>query len=206
LLSNGTAVAPSQIVTEKVKNTPSGGAIGTIDVSATHPVSLKGYVITSKGRIITSVTQSLAFDNHQAIDDTNSLYKQNIKQTQTVTSDIVTRSKGSSYRQHAQLSWPFTVGYNYSVSGNSAKQIVSILQTRTGSGLDQKAKNPQTWLEQNTVNSTDTLTIIGQSASPSNGKSRQVYKSLNVDGACYAKTITSADYVLKNIIKGCGSP
>jgi hypothetical protein len=203
LISNGTAQTPNQTVTEHVKDTPSGGATGTIDVSSNHPVSLSGYVITSKGRIQTNVTQSIAFDNHQSITDTASQYKQNIKQTQTVSSDVVTQTKGASYRSHAQLSWPFNVAYNYTVNGNTAKQVVSILQTRTGNGLDQQRKNAQTWLEQNTVNSTDTLTIIGQSASPSGGKSRQQYKSMNVDGRCYAKTITSVNYVLKSLMKGC---
>jgi Peptide N-acetyl-beta-D-glucosaminyl asparaginase amidase A len=204
LTSNGTAQTPSQIVTEHVKTTPSGGATGTIDVSATHPVSLSGYVNTSKGKITTNVSQSIAFDNHQAITDTDSQYKQNIKQTQTVASDIVTTSaNGPRYHNHAQLSWPFTVGYNYTVSGNTGKQVVSIVQTRTGNGLDQQRKNAQSWLEQNTVNSTDTLTIVGQNATPSGGKSRQQYKSLNVDNQCYAKTITSANYVLKSIMQGC---
>jgi hypothetical protein len=203
LISNGTAVSPNQVVTEHVKSTPSGGAQGTIDVSATHPVSLSGYVITSKGRIQTQVTQGIAFDNHQAIVDTDSQYKQNIAQTMTLTSDVSTKSKGHTYKSHAQLKWPFNVGYNYTVGQSNATQVVSILQTRTGTGYDQQRKNAQTWLEQNTVNSTDTLTIVGQNATPSNGKSRQQYKSLNVDGSCYAKTITSVDYMLKNIIKGC---
>jgi hypothetical protein len=204
LTGNGTAQTPSQIVKENVKMTPSGGATGTIDVSATHPVSLSGFVNTSKGKITTNVTQSIAFDNHQAIVDTDSQYKQNIRQTQTVASDIVTKSsKGPVYRNHAQLSWPFTVGYNYTVNGSTAKQVVSILQTRSGNRLDQQRQNAQSWLEQNTVNATDTLTITGQGYSPSGGKSRQQYKSLNVDNQCYAKTITSANYVLKSIMQGC---
>jgi hypothetical protein len=107
------------------------------------------------------------------------------------------------YKAHAQLKWPLNVGYNYTVGQSNATQVVTILQTRTGSGYDQLRKNAQTWQEQNTVNATDTLTIIGQSARPSNGKSRQQYKSSNVDGSCYAKTITSVNYVLKGIIKGC---
>ncbi|MEO8789713.1 MAG: peptide-N4-asparagine amidase [Candidatus Tumulicola sp.] len=203
LISNGTAVSPNQVVTEHVKSTPSGGAQGTIDVSATHPVSLNGYVITSKGRIQTQVTQSVSFDNHQSIVDTDSQYKQNIAQTMTLTSNVSTKTKGRAYRSYALLKWPLNVGYNYMVGQNSAKQVVSILQTRTGSGYDQQRKNAQTWQDQNTVNTTDTLTIIGQGATPSDGKSRQQYKSSNVDGSCYAKTITSVNYVLKNIIKGC---
>jgi hypothetical protein len=204
LTSNGTSQAPNQSVKEHIKDTPSGGATGTIDVSATHPVSLSGYVNTSKGKITTTIAQSIAFDNHQSIVDTDSQYKQNIRQTQTVASDIVTTSsKGPVYRNHAQLSWPFNVAFNYMVTGNGAKQVTSILQTNSANGLDQQRKNAQSWLEQNTVNSTDTLTIVGQNGTPSNGKSRQQYKSLNVDNHCYAKTITSVNYVLKSIMQGC---
>jgi hypothetical protein len=204
LTSNGTAQSPAQVVKENVKNTPSGGANGTIDVSATHPVSLTGYVNTSKGKITTTVVQNIAFDNHQSIVDTSTQYKQIIRQTQTVASNIVTRSsKGPVYRNSAQISWPFNVSFNYMVNGNQAKQVTSILQTNNASGLDQQRKNAQSWLEQNTVNSTDTLTIVGQSGSASGGKSRQQYKSLNVDNQCYAKKITSANYVLKSIMQGC---
>ena len=51
LIRNGTALDPAQTVVEHVKFTRAGNAHGTIAVSATHPVSLKGYVITSHGRV-----------------------------------------------------------------------------------------------------------------------------------------------------------
>jgi hypothetical protein len=39
--------------------------------------------------------------------------------------------------------------------------------------------------------------------SPSNGKSRQQYKALNVEGPCYEETIKSLNYVLTGKMTGC---
>ena len=93
LVSNGTASAPAQSVSEHVKFDQYGNAKGTIDVSATHPVSLKGYVNTSHGKVVTRVTQSIAFSNVQNIDVTSSEFKQNITQQTSISSDSTTSSK-----------------------------------------------------------------------------------------------------------------
>ena len=59
------------------------------------------------------------------------------------------------------------------------------------------------WLLQNTVNSSDTLTITAGVFTPSNGKSSQQYKSLGTGGACWDKTIESRDYVIVGTRLGC---
>ena len=204
LVSNGTAAAPAQSVAEHVKFDPSGNAQGSIDVKATHPVSLRGYVITSRGRITTQVTQNVQFSNVQNIVVSGTEFKQNIKQATTVTSDTTTTSKAGSSRQHSSASWPFTLKYLYVTgSGSTATQTADILQTKNATGLDQGRHRSDSWSLLNTVHSSDTLNFTASGYSPSDGKSRQQYQSQNVDGRCWNKTITSRNYLLTGTMQGC---
>lgn len=204
LTSNGTSQSPAQTVVERVKFDPSGNAKGTISVTATHPVSLSGYVLTSKGRISTRVTQSVAFSNVQKIVDSSTQFLQNITQQTTIASNTVTTTKGRSLKAESRWTYPLAVKYNYLVTGSStATQTADILQTKSGNGLDQTRHNARSWTLLDTVHSHDTLMFTPSSYSPSGGKSRQQYKSLNLDGACWNETINSLNYVLTGTTKGC---
>jgi len=63
-------------------------------VRATHPVSLRGYVLTSHGRVTTEVTQNISFSNKQKIVVSSSQFLQNIVQTATIASNSKTASGG----------------------------------------------------------------------------------------------------------------
>jgi Peptide N-acetyl-beta-D-glucosaminyl asparaginase amidase A len=203
LTKNGTAIAPAQSVVERVKFDPSGNARGTIKVTATHPVSLKGYVLTSHGRVTTQVTQDVSFSNKQRIIVSATQYFQNIVQTTTISSNSRTTSGGRSLKTQSQWTYPLNLKYNYVASGATATQTADVLQTKSGSGLDQTKKRASSWSLLDTVNSRDTLTFTGGGFTPSNGKSRQQYKSLGVDGSCYQKTLKSRNYMLTSTAKGC---
>jgi hypothetical protein len=199
LLENGTALSPAQTVTEHVRFTKSGSASGTINVSATHPVSLKGYVITSRGRITTQVTQSVSFSNLQKIDVSSTKDLQNITQSGTISSKTQTTVAGKTYTTQSLWNDPLNLRYNYVVASGKATQTTNIVQAKSGSGLNEGPGKASSWSSLNTVSTTDTLSNAG----PSNGKSRQQYKSQNVDGPCYEETIKSLNYVLTGKTTGC---
>jgi hypothetical protein len=202
LIEDGTALSPAQTIIDHVRFSKSGNAMGTINVSATHPVSLKGYVVTSKGRVTTLITQSVSFSNVQKIVSTSNRFFQNIAQTGTVSSSTTTASAGRSLKTQSQWSYPLNLRYNYVVGTGSAVQTTEVLQAKSGNGLDQNRK-AASWTSLNTVSSSDTLTILAAGFTPSNGKSRQQYKSLNVGGRCYLETIKSLNYVLTGKMTGC---
>jgi hypothetical protein len=199
LLENGTALSPAQTVTEHVRFTKSGSASGTINVSATHPVSLKGYVITSRGRVTTQVTQSVSFSNLQKIDVSSTKDLQNITQSGTISSKTQTTVAGKTYTTQSLWNDPLNLRYNYVVASGKATQTTNIVQAKSGSGLNEGPGKASSWSSLNTVSTTDTLSNAG----PSNGKSRQQYKSQNVDGPCYEETIKSLNYVLTGKTTGC---
>lgn len=203
LVSNGTASAPAQTVIEKVKSNNSG-TVGTITVTGTHPVSLNGYVITSKGRIDTRVAQTVRFSNVQKINVTPSQFLQDITQQSSVTSRTVTTTKGHAATSQATLTWPLTLNYDYvATSSSSATQKAQVAQTKNESGLVQEPGSANSYLLLNTVHSSDTLTFSPSGFTPSNGKSTQQYKSLNLQGRCYDKIIRSLNYILVGVMKRC---
>jgi len=204
LVRDGTALSPAETVIEHVRFNKVGDASGTINVSATHPVSLEGYVITSRGRITTQVTQSVSFSNVQKIDVTSNRFFQNITQATTISSNTSTGTGGKRVKTQSQWSYPFNVRYNY-VAGASgtATQTTNVLQAKSGSGLNQIRGRASSWTMLNTVSSSDTLNFTAGGFSPSNGKSRQQYKALNVEGPCYEETIKSLNYVLTGKMTGC---
>jgi len=202
LTENGTAAAPAQKVVERV-HVNGSNAKGTIDVSATHPVSLKGYVLTSKGRITTQVTQNVSFSNVQRINVASNQFLQDITQATTISSNTRTTTRGRTVKAQSQWSYPLSLRYDYVAGASTATQTTSILQTKNGNGLDQTRRQASSWSSLNTVHSSDLLTFTGSSFSPSNGKSRQQYKSLGADGPCYDEILESLNYVLTGKIKGC---
>lgn len=196
-------MSPAQTVVERVKFDQYGNAKGSIKTTATHPVSLKGYVMTSHGRVTTDVTQNIAFSNVQRINATSSQFVQNIAQATTIASTSRTTAGGRTYKAQSQWMYPLNMRYDYTASGSTATQVTGIVQTKNGSGLDHARKRDASWSFLNTVSSSDTLHITAGGFSPSNGKSRQQYKSLNVDGGCYEKTIRSRNYVVTGSTQGC---
>ncbi len=203
LISDGTGSAPEENVVENVKSTPSGGARGTINVTATHPVSLDGYVKTSQGRIDTHVHQTVRFSNVQKIVDTDTQFMQNITQLTTVASTTTTTTAGHTVKSKEQRTWPLKVAYNYVVSGSGATQTADIHQIKDENGIDRSQHGFFPWSLLNAVHSSDTLTFTPSGFFPSNGKSRQQYATRGLPGGCYDKVITSLNYILTGSTRRC---
>ena len=189
---------------ERVQFDQYGDARGTIKVTATHPVSLRGYVLTSNGRVTTTVTQNVSFSNTQKIIVSASQFLQNIIQTTTVDSN----SKTIVGRPDVKDAEPVELSAKSEVQlrgfgEQPRRRPPTSCRRRAASGLDQTKKRAASWSLLDTVTTSDTLTFKGGGFSPSNGKSRQQYKSLNLDGACYQKTLKSRNYVLTSTTKGC---
>lgn len=203
LLSDGTAAQPSVKILNHVHFHGKTAASGNVTVTATHPVSLKGYVITSKGRITTTVSQSVTFSNAQQIDISSTRDIQDIKQETSISSITHTQAGHKTTKVQSQWLYPLNLNFRYIAGSTHATQATTILQTKSGNGLNEGPRQASAWMSLNSVHTTDMLTITGGGFSPSNGKSRQQYKSLGVDGRCYEKTIESKDYAITGSRQGC---
>jgi hypothetical protein len=199
LLSNGTPTAPDEHTDEDVR-TKGGTTKGTIGTTASHPVRLNGYVMTSNGRIDTSVVQNIHFSNFQKIDVSSSQFLQDISQKTSVQSRTTTRSHGRTETDREQRTWPLTLDYDYVATSNEATQTASVSQTKDESGTGLQGP----WDLLNAVLSSDMLTITSSGFTPSNGRSQQQFTLHNLLGhRCYNETIKSAYYVIVSRTKGC---
>lgn len=205
LVSNGTSASPTETVVENVKFDKSGNAKGTIKTTSTHPVSLDGYVNTSKGRIETVVNQNLQFTNDQAISiaSDGSYSDQLIHQQTSIASDYTTRGT-TPRREHKTLSWPLLVNYQYTVNANgTATQNATIDLANNGEMNGSPPHSVPFTLLNDEVRSFDTLTFANGGFTPSNGKSSQQYYETYPFGACYGRIIESLNYVLTGDRKTC---
>ncbi len=205
LLSDGTPSSPDESVDEDVRTTKSGGTKGTIATTATHPVSLDGYVITSKGRIDTRVSQTIRFSNFQKINVTSSKFLQDINQKAELASDTTTRLKDHRETARERRAWPLTLDYDYVATGSStATQTTAVSQTKNENGIDRAPGFTLPWSLLNSVTSSDTLTITPSGFTPSNGTSEQQYALRNRQGYhCFGEAIKSLDYVIVSRTKSC---
>jgi hypothetical protein len=197
LVSDATSLYPSPVVSENVSPNAKGVYEGSVSVTASHPVSIDGYVDTSQGRIETKVQQQVGFSNVQVIKATadESIFDQKIKQLTTIASATTTSIGGSSQTVDEEKRWPLTLVYDFTVNADgSASQYASVSQakherTQTTSGSTSYLSND--------VNSTDTLTFPASGGYyPSNGSSSQTYSAGNSAGYCYSKTVASKNYVV----------
>jgi hypothetical protein len=144
------------------------------------------------------------FSNVQKIKVTSSRFFQDIAQQTSVTSQTITGKRGHAVTTQATLTWPFTLDYDYVVNGSSsATQTAAVVQTKNEADLVHGSPSSNSASVLNTVQSSDTLTFTPSGFTPSHGKSRQQYKSLDLQGQCYDKIIKSLEYVLTGVVKGC---
>jgi peptide N-acetyl-beta-D-glucosaminyl asparaginase amidase A len=197
LVSDATSLYPSPSVNEDVSPNAKGVYTGSVSVTASHPVSVDGYVDTSQGRIETKVQQQVGFSNVQVIKATpdESIFDQKIKQLTTIASTTTTTTGGSSQTLYEEKRWPLTLVYDFTVNADgSASQYASVSQ-----GKHERMQNTSgsTSYLSNDVDSTDTLTFPASGGYyPSNGSSSQTYSAGNSAGYCYSKTVSSKNYVV----------
>ncbi len=211
IISDPTALYPSPVVKNDVTFNAQGLGTGKVSVTSVHPVFIDGYANTSQGRVETQVRQRVSFSNVQQIaaNTAGTLFDQNIQQQTTVDSDTLTLGRGIHRIVHQSKRWPLSLVYDFTANPDgSAVQFVSVkqgkIETRLASGDADPRDDRGLWqgggfesFLSNTVESTDTLNFAADGTyAPSKGKSRQTYIQGNNRGYCYAKTITSANYVL----------
>lgn len=202
LVRNGTALDPAQTVVEHVHVKRSGDAKGTILVTATHPVSLKGYVNTSHGKVTTEVSQQISFSNGQTIDVTGSQFLQDITQNTVIVSNALTSQTSGVARSRTKWSYPLVLNYDYVAGASSATQTASVVQTKRGEGADVGVQ-PPAWSFLDEARTSDVLTFTASGYSPSNGKSSRHTAERNYERHCWDKTVKSHDYVVTSISQGC---
>lgn len=205
LVSDVTSLYPSPTVNESVAPNAKGVYNGSVSVRSSHPVSIDGYVNTSRGRVETKVQQQIAFSNLQVVKATpdESIFDQKINQATTIDSVTTTSAGGAAQSISEHKSWPLSLTYDFTANADgSLTQFVTLSQAK------HERTHASSWTSylDNEVNSTDTLNFPASGGDfPSNGSSTQTYSAGDSGGYCYSKTVASKNYVITTDSGGvCG--
>jgi hypothetical protein len=205
-ITQNTLQGPSPVVTEKLNVQPTFTK-GTVGVSSKRSFAISGFVNTSHGRIITTVSQNVNFSNNQFFDITETQFVQDISQTSELSSQTTTFGGGLPTVSNQSFNFPLTVNITQLVQSNgdinqttTANQTYSLLATTLGNN-----NRPFASFLLNTAQHKDTMELdssfnllgnTGQSSS-------QLYNYFDSTGAFYNCEIAAAANVLTKFSHGC---
>jgi len=213
LISNTLSDAPAPVVKENITQggtTASPTYAGTVRVSSTRNFTVSGYVNTSHGRVVTTVTQNMGFVNDQTFNINASTYVQNIQQNSTVNSTTSTRDGFLTTTTERNFRYPLTVDFSAVVNSDGSSYdkttVAQGYQKDDHTSLDGFPIYNSNVNEQE--NSTDTLSFdaSGSFLGPTNSNASQSYIWRNSLGECYSRTITAAAQKLTGVTDGQGCP
>jgi hypothetical protein len=199
---------PSLTVTRDLNKASDGTITGSVTTTSSRQFTVAGYVNTSHGRVVTRVTQQLAFSNVQQFDITSAQYVQDITQTTSISSGIQTRTGHGVRFAAQQLSYPLTanIALDFKADG-SATQTTTIDQAFDRDELALGGGGPPfARTVADSIASKDTLLISSAGAITGfqDRQSSQSYFSQGTGLACYSRTIASQDGLLTAVTDGAG--
>lgn len=208
ILSNNLVAEPTPSIKEKITTGSDGSAKGTVTVGSTRQFSISGYVNTSHGRVVTTVSQSMQFLSAQTFNVGGVNDVQDLTQSTTVNAKTTTREGLFLFEEEKTFSYPFTLQYNQTQNADGSvtipiKSDQQLLTTDKKSFeglpyfLDQSSEQVST---QDTQNYDTSLHFTGNSGTASKAS----YSTHNSDGYCYSRTLTTASNALTGYKDGQG--
>ena len=207
-VTKDTLAGPSPVITEKLNVQPTVTS-GKVDVKSQRNFVISGYANTSRGKVATTVTQSIDFFNNQSFNITSTQYVQDIALGSTVFSTTTTSRWGTPNTVTTELfNFPLTLNISQLVQPNG-----DIDQTTTADQTYSSLLNAgQDWLGYssfllNTAQHKDTLeldssfNILGNTGQ----SSAQQYNYFDSRGARYSSELTAAANILTSFSNDCVS-
>ncbi len=128
LLRNTLTADPSPVVQNALSG-KDGQVRGTITVTSRRHFTIAGYVVTSAGKVITTLTQSADFSSDQRLGGSSQRDLPDVRQISTLTSTIQTQTPKSVIVRQDKFSYPlaFTTRRRTNADG-TATQTISVEQ------------------------------------------------------------------------------
>jgi len=206
---NTLAAVPPLSVDEDLTTAADGSITGTVSTESRRHLTVAGYVMTSHGRVETTVRQSLSFSNDQEFVVADAEYVQNIKQRTRITSTTETKRGHASVETEQRFSYPLDLDISLAFAADG-----SFSQTTAVDQSFESQENEGHSRVSNNVTGTDTLLFDASGAVVGfrDRESTQRYFSRShEDGRshednCYSRSITAVDGLLTDITdgRGCG--
>lgn len=208
---NTIGAVPAPVIRENLTTAADGTVTGTISTRQQRELTLAGYVNTSHGRVETTVRQTLGFSNEQSFLVSATQYVQKIDQETEIESSVETKGPHSVAHSEKHLSYPLSLDYSFLANEDgSGSQTTSIDQSfDSQEALGGNAVDSGLSRVSNTVKSADTLLFNASGAITGfqDRDSSQTYVARGSGGACYSKSVTSANGVVTGVTdgQGCGN-
>lgn len=208
ILSNNLSAEPVPNVVENIATGSDGNTTGTVTVNSARQFIISGYVNTSHGRVVTTVSQTLNFQNAQTFNVGGLTDVQHLTQSTTLNSKTTTREGPLVSQDIKTFSYPFVLNYNQVPNADGSLSILTTANQKLLS-TDRKSfegfeyfsdQSSDSVTSQDTLNYDTTLTFTGHSGA----SSQAAYSSRNSLGDCYSRTLTSANNALTAVKDGQG--
>lgn len=206
LIQNTLASAPSPVVTENVN--VGSKTTGTVKVASNRQFTQSGYVNTSHGKVTTTISQSINFVSFQKFNVSNTLFVQDIAQSNTIGSTTTVATGGQpSVTNVRHLEFPLSLEIVEATLSNGNINLT----TKSSQTYESQAVTTQNGVASafdqltNTVSSHDTLmldagfNLLGNM----NQASWQIYNNKNSQGLNQLCILTAAKNALASFSPTC---
>ncbi|HTW82033.1 MAG TPA: peptide-N4-asparagine amidase [Terracidiphilus sp.] len=208
ILSNTLSAAPSPVIQNNITTDSSGNSTGNILTTSNRQFTIRGYLNTSHGRVVTTVNENVGFSNNQEFVVNATTDEQNLQQLTTVQS-VTNAQEGPFVTTTSEdFRYPLNIDYDFVQNTDGSYTQTTTVQQRywknEATNLNGfPISNSQT---SNDTNSTDVLNFDASFNFTGNtgSKSSQTYTGRDSQGECYSRTIASAAQVLTSVTNGHG--
>ena len=196
-------------ISDTLQTDAQGNLTGAINTAISRQFVIEGVANTSKGRVQSTVTQTVGFNNTQTFSINGSQFRQVTSQTASV--DSSSQSKIGSlitadYRE--KISYPFNLDFNETINDQGGIDIASSIQQGYQKHLAHSLLGIKLFSADvsNTVNSSDTLIfdISGNLVSNSGQQSSQDFSYTDSLLGCYKASLTTSAGALASFKNGKG--
>ena len=194
-VTKNTLTSPSPVVTENLQGTST--VTGTIGVTSDRRFTISGYVNTSHGKVMTSISQHQSFSSTQTIDfDTVNftVLDQNTSMQTSVSSDTTVSGGGRPVLTHQDFSFPIAVDVVLPVPSATFGLTVA---TKQNYNAAQYVWSGPELTDFNVVNNSVQASDVSPAASSQN------YTAYSSDGTFYNCQIASQNNTLTTVSRGC---
>lgn len=208
IISNTLAADPVPSISKNLTTDASGDVSGTVSVTSRRGYEITGVLNTSHGRVETTVSGEIGFQNVQAYLIDASTYKQEVTQTTTATQRTTKRGYFLTEQTDTRFEYPLTLSYVQTVNPDGSFAVTTRVNqadhARRTEGLN-GASLFRSNVEDH-VESSDTINFdaSGNFLSNSNRAGWQEYKAFDSFGDCVDNIVQSSGGLLTAAGKGSG--
>jgi hypothetical protein len=201
--------SPTPTIGSTLATDGSGNVSGDITTALDRRFVIEGYANTSHGRVTSTVTQRVGFDDRQTFTINPGTYRQ--QTWQRTWSDSVSESrlgKLLTAQQSQRFSYPFTLDYNQQNGSDGSISAASTVHQGYTQHVAKRLLGIKLYdaKVENSVDSADTLVFdaSGALASHSGQQSAQAFDFRDSLGGCYRTSLTTKAGVLASYDTGKG--